>query len=251
MPNLQIKRKLAQGEVVTVVGGHFTNSNMIDFLGKLGFAGVWIECEHGPVTWDQISDMSRACDLWNMASIVRVPVGEPWVITRTLDQGASGIVVPHVANATEARNVVEAAKFAPLGKRGIYSVCRRSYEVTDYFSRANEETLVVILIEELEAVNNLDEILAITGIDVFVVAPNDLAQSMGHIGNWKHPEVQAAIERSLRQIAAAGKTAGFLAIEDELSRYLEMGVRFFHAQWPTWVARGAKEYFAKLAAVSA
>jgi 4-hydroxy-2-oxoheptanedioate aldolase len=83
------------------------------------------------VSWEQIGDMSRACDLWNMASIVRVNANEPWLITRTLDRGASGIVVPHVSTRDEAAAVVEAAKFGPIGLRGMFNG-RRSFGVSDY-----------------------------------------------------------------------------------------------------------------------
>src|SRR6266852_3607657 len=110
MANLQIKNRLREGKAVTVLSGHH-NSDMIDFLGQFGFDGVWIECEHGGVDWDEIGDMTRACDLWNMASIVRVSSNEPWLITRTLDRGASGIVIPHVSTKAEAAKVVESAKF--------------------------------------------------------------------------------------------------------------------------------------------
>src|SRR6185437_6699781 len=162
--NLQLKQRLRQGKAVTVVGGHH-NSDMIDFLGQFGLDGVWIECEHGPVTWEQIGDLSRACDLWNMASVVRVNSNEPWLITRTLDRGASGIVVPHVSTKGEAARVVESAKFGPIGLRGMYG-SRRSYGLSDYFQKANDETLVVVLIEEMEAINNLAEILTVDHIDV-------------------------------------------------------------------------------------
>ncbi len=250
MANLQIKRKLAEGKPVTIVGGHPTNSHMVDFLGQFGFDGIWIECEHGPVTWDQIGDLSRACDVWNTASIVRIPTSEPWIITRTLDQGASGIIVPHISTADEARRVAEAAKFAPLGDRGIYTGCRRSFGVGDYFNHANEETLVGILIEEAEAIENLSEILKVPNIDVFSVAPNDLAQSMGHVGDWKHPEVMGAIEQAIGQIVDAGKTAGFLAEEAELQRYYDLGVRWFHSLWPRWVAASAQRFLGSVGAIA-
>lgn len=246
MATLQIKRKLAEGKPVIVVGGHPTNSHMVDFLGQFGFDGIWIECEHGPVTWDQIGDLSRACDVWNAASIVRIPTSEPWIITRTLDQGASGIIVPHVSNAAEARRVAKAAKFAPLGDRGIYSGCRRSFGVNDYFIQANEETLVGILIEDVEALENLSGILAVPNIDVFSVAPNDLAQSMGHVGDLKHPKVVAAIETAIGQIVDAGKTAGFHAEEVEMQSYYDMGVRWFHSLWPRWVAAAAQRLVGKV-----
>src|SRR6266567_8786454 len=110
MPDIQVKRRLREGKAVTVLSGHH-DTDMIDFLGQFGIDGIWIETEHGHVSWEQIGDMSRACDLWNVASIVRVMANEPWLITRTLDRGASGIVVPHVSTKAEAAQVVQSAKF--------------------------------------------------------------------------------------------------------------------------------------------
>lgn len=244
MPDLQIKRRLRDGQTVCVVSGHH-NSDMVDFLGQFGLDGVWIECEHGPVTWEQIGDLSRACDLWNMASIVRVNSNEPWLITRTLDRGASGIVVPHVSTRAEAARVVESAKFGPIGLRGMYG-SRRSYGVSDYFQKANEETLVVVLIEEMEAINNLAEILTVDHIDVFFVAPSDLAQTMGYTGQPNHPEVRAVIDRAIKQIAAAGRTPGALVSDDNVDHYQEIGARFFLTAWPAWVAKGAREFRARI-----
>ena len=244
--NLQLKQRLRQGKAVTVVGGHH-NSDMIDFLGQFGFDGVWIECEHGPVSWEQIGDMSRACDLWNMASIVRVPTNEPWVITRTLDRGASGIVVPHVSTKAEAEQVVQSAKFGPIGLRGMFG-SRRSYAVSDYFQKANEETTVVILIEEMEAIQNLAAILTVDNIDGFFVAPSDLAQTMGYVGQPNHPEVRAVIDDAIRQIVGAGRTAGALVTDENVDHYYELGARFFLTQWTNWVAQGARNFRAQLEA---
>jgi 4-hydroxy-2-oxoheptanedioate aldolase len=238
--DLKIKSKLQQRQPAGVISGH-QNTDMVDFLGQFGLDGVWIECEHGPVDWDEIGDFSRACDLWNMASIVRVPIGEPWVITRTLDRGASGIVVPHVNNRQTAEKVVQAAKFGPIGQRGMYG-SRRSYGVQDYFKKANDETVVIVLIEEIDAVNNLSEILKVDHIDVFFVAPSDLAQTMGHTGNIQHPEVQATIDRSIKQIVDAGRNAGTLASDESLGRYLDMGVTFTLTSWLPWAAKGAIAY---------
>jgi 4-hydroxy-2-oxoheptanedioate aldolase len=240
------KRKLLNGQIVAVTSGHHT-SDMIDFLGQFGFDAVWIETEHGPVSWEEIGDMSRACDLWGMSSIVRVNANEPWLITRTLDRGATGIVVPHVSTKAAAEQAMRSAKFAPIGRRGMFGG-RRSYGVPDYFARANDETIVAVLIEEIEAVHNLADILTVEHIDVFFVAPSDLAQTMGHIGNPSHPEVQEAIDRALRQIVNAGRVAGTLVTDETLERYLDLGVRFVLNSWTGWVAQGAKAYLGKIAA---
>jgi 4-hydroxy-2-oxoheptanedioate aldolase len=244
MPDIQLKRKLKAGQVVTVLSGHH-NTDMIDFLGQFQPDGMWLEGEHGPVDWEALGDLSRACDLWNMASIARVSYNEPWLIARTLDRGASGVCIPHVSTKDEALKVVQAAKFGPIGLRGMFG-SRRSYGVADYFQRANDETVVVVLIEEVEAIQNLADILTVDHIDVFFVAPSDLAQTMGYTGQPNHPEVRAVIDAAITQIVAAGRTAGALVTDDTLGHYYNLGARFFMTGWTNWVAKGARDLRARL-----
>lgn len=242
------KHKLQRGEVVTVISG-YNSPDVIDYLGQFGFDAVWIETEHGPIDYADIPDMTRACDLWGMTSIVRVNQNVPGIIYRTFDVGAQGIVVPHVNTAQEARAVVEAGKFAPVGSRGMYG-SRQSYGVSDYFARANDETLLVVLIEDIVAVRNLPEILKVDHIDVFFVAPSDLAQSMGLIGQLDHPEVVATIDKAIAQIVGAGRAAGALVNEATVEDAIKKGVRFIMTGWPAWVASGARSYLKKVASVS-
>ena len=240
------KRKLQRGEVVTVISGH-QSPDIIDFLGQFGFDAAWLEGEHGPVDFGDIPDLSRACDIWGMTSVVRVNLNVPGVIYHTLDVGAQGIVVPHVNTAAEARAVVEAAKFHPLGARGM-SVGRQGFGVDDYLARANDETLLVVLIEDIVAVNNLTEILSVDNIDVFFVAPSDLAQSMGYLGQARHPEVLATVDRAIEQIIGAGRVAGALVSDATVQEYVEKGALFVMTGWPAWLASGARGFLDKVAA---
>ena len=240
----RIKRQLQAGQTAIAVSGHH-NADMIDFLGQFGFDGVWLEGEHGPVDWDAIGDMSRACDLWGMASVTRVNNNDPGTIMRALDRGTMGVVVPHVNSREAAEQAMKSAKYAPVGYRGMFGG-RQSFGVPDYFQHANDQTLIVVLIEEIEAVNNLAEILTVDDIDVFFVAPADLAQTMGHIGNHTHPDVQAIIDKALAQIIAAGRTAGTLATDDNVARYRDAGVRFFLTGWTNWVSQGAKAFLQRV-----
>ena len=244
-PN-KAKQKLQQNQVVTTISGLQT-SEIIDFLGPLGFDAAWIEGEHGPVTWDQLGDMTRACDLWGMTSITRVTANEPWLITRTLDRGSMGIVVPHVNTREEAERAAQSAKYAPLGYRGMFGG-RQSYGVADYFQQANDQTMVVVLLEEETALGNLDEILRVDNIDAFFVAPSDLAQTMGHIGDTGHPEVQRAIDDAIARITAAGRVAGTLVNDDNIAPYVSKGVRFTMTSWNGWLVRGASEFLRKATA---
>lgn len=238
------KRKLERGERVVCISG-LNSTHVIDFLGQFGFDAVWIEAEHGPTDFADIPDLTRACDVWGMTSVVRVNRNNPGIIYRTFDVGAQGIVVPHVDTADEARAVVEAAKFHPIGKRGMFG-SRQGYGDPDYVHKANDETLVVALIEDIKAVSNLADILTVDNIDVFFVAPSDLAQSMGHLGGINHPDVLATIDGALEQIVAAGRTAGALVTDDNVEHYIGKGVRFMMTGWQAWVASGAAAFKAKV-----
>jgi 4-hydroxy-2-oxoheptanedioate aldolase len=241
-PN-RIKQKLAAGEAVTILSGA-NDADTIDSWGPIGADGVWLEGEHGPVDFGDISDLTRACDLWGMTSVLRIHQNEYGVIYRALDRGAQGLVFPHVNTKAEAEAVVQAAKFAPIGKRGLF-VSRQGYGVPDYVKIANDHTLLIILIEDIVAVNNLDEILTVDHIDVFFVAPSDLAASMGHIGDITHPDVTATLDNALKKIVASGKTAGTLATSQNVEHFASLGVKCFMTGVLPWIAAGAKEYMAK------
>jgi len=243
-PN-RIKQKLAAGEVATILSGA-VNADMIDQLGPIGADGFWLEGEHGPVDFGDISDLTRACDLWGATSVLRLSHNEYGDIYRALDRGAQAIVIPHVNTKAEAQNVVDAAKFAPIGKRGMFT-SRQGYGVADYLKVANDNTLLIVLIEDIVAVNNLDEILTVDHIDVFFVAPSDLASSMGHIGDAGHKDVQDTIDGAIKKIVAAGKTAGTLAGDSNVEHYAKLGVKCFMTGIQPWIEAGAKDYMAKAA----
>ncbi len=236
----RVKRKLADGGIACVASG-FTHPDDVDAFGNTGFDGIWLEGEHGPVNAADLGNLTRACDLWGMTSIVRVNRNDQALIYRTLDRGAQGIVVPHVNTAAEARNVVDGGKFAPLGKRGLFT-SRQGYDVPDYLFTANDETLLVVLIEDIVSVRNLDAILEVDQIDVFFVAPSDLAASMGHIGNNDHPDVQRAVDETLIRTRDAGRTPGTLTTSDNVEKYTDLGARFLLTTIGPWIAAGAADY---------
>ena len=238
----KIKHKIANGEIASAVMTPFPiTAGFIDFIGQYGFDGVWIETEHGAIDFADIPDMTRAADLWGMTSIVRVNLNLPSVIYRTFDVGAQGIVMPHVNTATEARIVAESSKFYPLGNRGMFT-SRQGIGVEDYTLKANEETLVIILIEDIIAVENLDEILTVENIDVFFVASSDLAQSMGLINGENHPKVVKIIDDSISKILDAGKIAGFHVVDSDVEDYVSKGVKFISTSVEQWIEKGAKNF---------
>ena len=246
MPSMRpnrVKHKLAAGELATGVMGTGMTADLIEWLGPLGFDSVWLEGEHGPLDYRDIPDMSRAADLWGMTSIVRVNENRYGAIYRVLDLGAQGVCVPHVDTRDQAQAVADSSKFFPMGKRGI-TTSRQGYGVSDFLERANDECLAIILIEDILAVNNLDEILQVEGVDIFYVAPGDLGQSLGHMDST-HPEVQAVIDQALGTIVASGRHAGTLVTSANVERYVDMGVGFVTTGLNAWIAEGAKDFLAK------
>ena len=244
-PN-RIKQTLAGGRVATIVSGS-NDPDLIDQLGTLGVDGIWLEGEHGGVDYADLGNLTRACDLWGVTSVVRVMDNDYATIYRTLDRGAQAIVVPHVNSRAEAEAVVEAGKFAPLGKRGMFT-SRQGFGVDDYFKTANDQSMLMVLIEDIAAIPRLDDILKVDHIDVFFVAPSDLATSMGHIGNVGHPDVQKTIDGAITKIVQAGRVAGTLVTTANVERYTRLGVRVVFGVLFSWIQAGVTDLVARAAA---
>jgi 4-hydroxy-2-oxoheptanedioate aldolase len=247
-PN-RIKRKLANGES-TVIASGLDRGDAIDAFGPNGFDGIWLEGEHGSVDAAEIGDLTRACDIWGMTSVVRVNRNDQNLIYRTFDRGAQGVCVPHINTREEAENVVAGGKFAPIGQRGLFT-SRQGYDVPNYLEVANNETLLIILIEDIIAVNNLDDILKVDNIDVFFVAPSDLAASMGLIGQHTSDKVQKTIDDALAKIVDSGRTAGTMCADHTwASKYTKQGVKCLLTPSGPWLAAGAKQFIDNVEAAS-
>ena len=236
----RIKQKVANGETAFIAMG-ITHPDDIDAFGPNGFDGVWLEGEHGWVDPSELGNLTRACDIWGMTSVARINANDQGLIYRTLDRGAQAIVVPHVNTRQEAENVVEGGKFAPIGKRGLFT-SRQGYGVSNYYQKANEETALMVLIEDIAAWENLDSILEVDGIDAFFVAPSDFAASMGYIGELDHPEVTDKIEDSLKRIIKSGRTAATLANQENVREFVQMGVQIISVSIGAWLTEGASKF---------
>ena len=235
------KQKLRNNE--TVIAVNSSDTDMIDFLGSTGLVDmIWIEMEHGSVTWGDLGDISRVCDLWGMTSLVRVNNNDPWLVGRALDRGAQGVVVPQVDTKSDAERLVRGGKFTPVGKRGMGG-SRQGLGVTNYIQKANDEILLIGLIEDVEAIDNLDEILTVEGIDCLMVVPGDLSQSMGpdYLGHPDHPEVKDLVEKTMKRIVAAGYATGSTADDSNIGRWVNAGGRMFLCQFQGYIQNGLKE----------
>jgi 2-keto-3-deoxy-L-rhamnonate aldolase RhmA len=165
-------------------------------LALLGFDWIFIDLEHGSLS---IKDAQMAIQAVASRSLtlVRVPDGTPENIKRVLDTGCSGIIVPLVSSESYARKIVALAKYPPLGERSVGLARAQGYGLrfTEYLASANAQTAVIVQIEHRDAIPNVDQILAVPGIDALFVGPYDLSNSMGLVGQVGHPDVVAAIDK--------------------------------------------------------
>lgn len=229
-----LKQKLEAGKAAFGVMITFPSPPVVEMLGYLGFDWVLLDNEHGSITVDNVEETVRAAELTGIAPIVRPVANRPEIIAPFLDRGAWGVQVPHVNTAAEARATVDAAKYYPQGHRGIFSRGRPAEyglvgSTTDYVREANRNTLVCLMLEEVEAIHNLEELVTVDGVDVFFIGSGDLSQSMGYPGQQTHPQVQALMEQGVKIIRDAGRTAGVSCPDALVPKFLGMGVQYFHS----------------------
>lgn len=202
----------------------------IEIAGKAGFDFVILDCEHGPNSPRETLPLIMAARSGGAAPIVRVGTNSAIEIQRMLDLGIAGIQVPQINTEADARSLIASSKFHPLGMRGMCRNVRAAdyslMEKSAYFAEQNE-TLVIAHIEGTEGVRNLPSLLAVDGIDVYFIGPNDLSQSVGHPGEVDHPLVQEAIMDVISQCRARGKHCGIYAdMPADAARYRDMGVAY-------------------------
>ena len=196
---------------------------------------VWIDMEHSAFSLETVQAHIMATKGSDTTPLVRVPWNDPVLIKPVLDMGAAGVIVPQVCTAEDARRAVAACRYPPDGIRGFGPRRSSNYGRVggpDFCQAANEEVIVIVQIEHIDAVNNLDEILAVPGLTSIVVGPNDLSGSIGHLGESQHPDVVSAIDKV---IAKARRSDVFVGIGSEpdpdvVMEWVEKGVQ--------WVATG-------------
>ncbi len=200
-----------------------------EMAGMAGFDWVLIDGEHAPYDVGAILEQLRVLAAFDTAAVVRVPVGEDWVIKQVLDIGARNLLVPMVETPEQAAALVAATRYPPEGVRGLGAdVARVSGYGADagYVTGANRSITLVVQAESRRALDNLEEIAAVEGIDGVFIGPADLAASMGFPGQVKAPQVQAAIGGAIRRIGAAGKAAGMLDFDlGRVASYRAAGLR--------------------------
>ncbi len=248
MKRNRMKEKLRAGEPVFGVSVMIPSPQIVEMLGSMGFDWVLLDCEHGTLTLESVELMAMAAEACGITAIARPATKSAEHILQVLDRGVMGVQVPHVNSAEDAREVIAAVKYHPLGRRGLAAGTRAAaYDahgtLTDYVQAANDATLIAIQLEEQAAIDNIDELLKVDGIDVFFIGPSDLSQSMGHPGNPKAPAVAQAIDTSFRKMLAAGRTPGTPAVAENVREVLDKGVRYIYTHLPRLLSSSAKAYF--------
>ncbi|WTW94318.1 aldolase/citrate lyase family protein [Streptomycetaceae bacterium NBC_01309] len=198
----------------------------------LAIAGVewlFLDAEHSPVLNPAAVQRIVQAVAGRAYTLVRVPYNDETWIKQALDAGASGVIVPHVRNGYDARRAVASAKYPPLGSRSVGIARAHDYglDFPGYLERANRSTALVVQIEDAEAVEALDEILAVTGVDGVFVGPYDLSGSLGRLGNLQDPDVRAAVEAVVAGSRKARMPLGiYTATADAARAEIERGFGF-------------------------
>jgi 2-keto-3-deoxy-L-rhamnonate aldolase RhmA len=195
-------------------------------VGHAGFDWGVIDMEHSPVDLMELVHMLQAIGGTRMVPVVRVPWNDAVTFKRVLDAGAHTLLVPFVQNADEARHAVAATRYPPQGVRGMAAMGRASRFGTapDHFGSANRTVSVIVQLETREAVNRLEEIAAVEGVDALFLGPADLSGSMGHVGQLTHPAVMELMSQAVRRCKAVGKPVGTVGgSADVVTQYRAMG----------------------------
>ncbi len=245
-PN-RMKEKMARGEAALGCSVMFSSPQVVEMLGHAGFDWVLIDCEHGSASLADVELMAMACDAVGITPIARPRSNSAADIQSVMDRGATGVQVPHVNSAEDARRAVAAVKFGPGAARGLAAGTRADdwglgARMPDFVAAANAQSLVCVQLEHAEALANVEEILAVQGVDVFFIGPSDLSQSMGFPGNPKAPPVAKAIEETLAKIVAAGRVPGLPATAEALPEVLGKGCRYVYTHLPRLIGAGAAQF---------
>lgn len=225
-----LKKKLAAGELQTGAWLGMLDSYVAEIAGTAGFDWLLIDGEHAPNGTTEISRQIGALRASASEVIVRVPKGEDWYIKQILDAGAQTIMVPMVETGEQAEAMVRAMRYAPHGIRGVGSALGRASlwsSVEDYATTANDQMCLIVQVEAQRGVDNLDDILALEGVDAVFIGPADLAADMGYLGNDRAPQVQAVMEDVVKRTRAAGKASGIMCPDPEFAqKAIGWGVNF-------------------------
>ena len=229
-----MKEKLSRGEVVASMTVRFARSIEIAQIAKTaGFDTLYVDMEHNTLTLDATCQICMTAQQIGITPLVRVPANTADYICRVLDGGAMGVITPHVQSAAEAREMVDLVKFPPVGKRsagGALSQYQyRSFPITETNAAMNDATSLVLMLETAAALENVEEIIAVEGVDMMMIGSNDLCGELGISGQYDHPKLEAAFQRAIAAANKVGKyigVGGLAARNDLIEKFVVMGARY-------------------------
>jgi 4-hydroxy-2-oxoheptanedioate aldolase len=229
LPENRFKRALEEGRQQIGLWCTLANAYAVEVVAEAGFDWLLLDTEHSPA--DPISVMAQlqALSGYAVSPVVRPASNDPVLIKRYLDIGVLSLLIPYVQNADEARAAVAATRYAPEGIRGVSALTRATHfgRVADYPALASSQICVIVQIETGEALDALEEIATVEGVDAVFIGPADLAASLGYAGQPGHPVVVAAMEDALDRLRALGKPSGILTADPAFARRcIGLGTRF-------------------------
>lgn len=238
-----MKNQLAHGKSCLGVSLMFYCPQVVEMLGYLGIDWILLDCEHGSLDLSDVEQMSTAANSAGISVIGRPPTNSSPDIMAMMDRGVDGVQVPHITTSEEARRAVDAVKFHPDGNRSLAIGTRSSkygigQTLSDYVSTSNSNSIVVLQIEDKEAIPNLDDILNTTHVDVFFVGPSDLSQSLGYPGKASEAPVKDVIDQILKRIDDAGKTSGTAGNIESIIERRSKGVSYLYTHLNTILEKG-------------
>jgi 2-keto-3-deoxy-L-rhamnonate aldolase RhmA len=225
-----IRQRVLSGDLMAGTFLNLGSSLTAEMAGQAGFDWVLVDLEHGGGDRQELLLQTQALESSSAGTIVRAPWNDPVFFKRVLDLGVSGIMVPYVQSAEEARKAVAAMRYPPAGVRGVAAMnraCAFGPGFDEYFQSANSQLLTIAQIETRASVDRIDEIAAVDGVDVLFVGPLDLSVSLGVPKQFHHPDVRAAFAKVVGACRKAGKIAGLiLSKEEEIERAVADGFSF-------------------------
>jgi 4-hydroxy-2-oxoheptanedioate aldolase len=210
------KAKLKAGEMVLGCFLRHADPGLAETLGYMGWDYLLFDGEHSPLSGRECEHLARICELTGATPIVRVPSNMAWMIGQVLDAGMQGVQIPMINSGAEAETAARAARYHPLGTRGL-AVSRAArygqifpFSIADHIARSNAETLVVVQVETPASIEQLPAILQVPEIDVIFIGPSDLSLSLGVPGDLQHPKVQEAFDTIISAVTQTDKALGIL-----------------------------------------
>ncbi len=250
MRGKRIREKLRAGRAVFTTPLMFHAPRLVEMLARSGVDQIFLDAEHGPLSERECEEMIRAADLYDLPVSIRVPVNAPHVILRYLDIGTSTILVPHVTTRADAERAVRAVKYPPAGERSFApgrGADLFSLGPAEYIRRANEETVVLALFEDIAGVDEIDAICRVDGLDGMSVGAFDLAASMGYPGEPWRDEVQAVVERVRSTCRTHGMPFGTVPRDRaDLKRQIERGCQLITVATLLWGIQATREAVTEL-----